>query len=56
MRTVRTPVTSNPSSPKAKATGFGSQKEKTPSTAFKVTKGTCRGGGAMTRGKSYTSC
>lgn len=54
-RSVRTP-SGKPSSPKAKATGFGSEKIKTPSTAFKVTKGTCRGGGAMTRGKSYTSC
>ena len=54
-RTVRTP-SGKPSSPKAKATGYGCEKIKTPSTKMSVTKGTCRGGGAMTRGKKYTMC
>ena len=55
MRTVRTP-SGKPSSPTAKPTGYGSEKIKTPSTAMSVTKGKSRGGGAMTRGLSYTSC
>lgn len=53
---VTTPSIKNPSSPKATATGFGSQKERTPSITPKVSKGTCRGGGAMTKSKSFTSC
>ena len=53
---VRTPITKNPSAPKAKKTGYGSKTIKTPSTNMSSSKGHCRGAGAADRGCDYTDC